>query len=431
MDNTFIPKGMEIIKQAIDEDNADNYEKAYSLYEQGVKHLITGLKYVKQENSKKIITQKAEQYVTRMEQLKEIMDGGLKKPVVAGPSGGDGKSASAGSSDKKDDSETTKLKGALEGAIVKEKPNVKWEDVAGLEQAKKLLKETVILPAKFPHLFQGAVKPWRGILLYGPPGTGKSYLAKALATEAGSTFFSVSSSVLVSNFQGESERLVRNLFEMARENVPSIIFIDEVDSLCGSRSEGENESSRRIKTEFLVQMQGVGKGNDGILVLGATNTPWELDPAIRRRFEKRVYIPLPEPPARAAMFKIHIKDTPNTLQDADFMHLAKLTDGLQGGDISICVREALYSPVRLCQDATHFKKVADPAGKYDFVWTPCSPGDQNAVEMSIYDIEGDKLLPPALELKHFLKAVASTKAAVSAADIARHDEWTQEFGMEG
>lgn len=434
MDNTFIPKGMEIIKQAIDEDNADNYEKAYSLYEQGIKHLLTGLKYVKQEKSKQIVTQKVDQYLTRMEQLKELMDGKSRAPVMAGGGTGSqntGKPGSGNAPASKEDSETAKLKGALDSAIVREKPNVKWEDVAGLEQAKKLLKETVILPAKFPHLFQGAVKPWRGILLYGPPGTGKSYLAKALATEAGSTFFSVSSSDLVSKFQGESERLVRNLFEMARENVPAIIFIDEVDSLCGSRSEGENESSRRIKTEFLVQMQGVGKGNDGVLVLGATNTPWELDPAIRRRFEKRVYIPLPEPQARAQMFKIHIKDTPNALVDADYMQLAKLTDGLQGGDISICVREALYAPVRLCQDATHFKKVADPAGKYDFIWTPCSPGDPNAVEMSIYDIEGDKLLPPAVELKHFLKAVANTKAAVSAADLVRHDQWTQEFGMEG
>ncbi|CAN0160937.1 unnamed protein product, partial [Hapterophycus canaliculatus] len=119
----------------------------------------------------------------------------------------------------------------------------------------------------------------------------------------------------VSKWQGESEKLVRNLFELAREHERSIIFIDEVDSMCGSRSEGENDSARRIKTEFLVQMQGVGNTHDGILVLGerATNVPWELDPAMRRRFEKRIYIPLPEPEARSIMFKLHLGDTANTL----------------------------------------------------------------------------------------------------------------------
>ena len=154
--------------------------------------------------------------------------------------------------------EKDKLQDAISSAIVTEKPNIKWSDVAGLESAKEGLKEAVIMPVKFPQLFQGARKPWTGILLYGPPGTGKSFLAKACATECDSTFFSVSSSDLVSKWQGESERLVKNLFELARERKPSMIFIDEVDSLCGKRTEGENESSRRIKTEFLVQMDGCG-----------------------------------------------------------------------------------------------------------------------------------------------------------------------------
>jgi vacuolar protein-sorting-associated protein 4 len=237
-------------------------------------------------------------YMGRAEYIKKTV---LDKP--AEPQGGSGGGSGAAAQKKKqegdnDDEEESKLEGALASAIVTETPNVSWDDVKGLENAKEGLKEAVVLPIRFPQLFDEVRQPWRGILLYGPPGTGKSFLAKACATECEGTFFSISSSDLVSKWMGESEKLIKQLFKMARERKPSIIFIDEVDSLCGSRSEGENDSSRRIKTEFLVQMQGVGNSMDGVLVLGATNVPWELDNAIRRRFQKRIYIPLPEAVAR-------------------------------------------------------------------------------------------------------------------------------------
>lgn len=228
------------------------------------------------------------------------------------------------------------------GAIVKEKPNVKWDDVAGLHSAKEALKEAVILPIKFPHLFVGKRKPWRGILLYGPPGTGKSFLAKAVATEANATFFSVSSSDLLSKWLGESEKLVRQLFEMARAQAPSIVFVDEVDSLCSARSDTESESARRVKTEFLVQMNGVGKDLEGVLVLAATNIPWQLDPAIRRRFEKRIYISLPDEAARGRMFQIHLGDTPHTLLPADYKELARRTDGYPV--LAIFVSQSMFCP---------------------------------------------------------------------------------------
>jgi len=309
---------------------------------------------------------------------------------------------------------------------------VKWDDVAGLEQAKGLLKEAVILPIKFPQLFTGQRKPWKGILLYGPPGTGKSYLAKAVATEAGaSCFLSVSSSDLVSKFQGESERLVKNLFELARKNSPAIVFIDEIDSLCSTRGEGENDSARRIKTEFLVQMQGVGQDNTGILVLGATNTPWELDPAIRRRFEKRVYIPLPEKDARVTLFNSNIGKTPHSLSASDFNSLGLRTDGYSGSDISVVVRDALYEPVRTCQSSSHFKKVKDPTGKKDYLYEPCSPGDIAGVEIALMDIESDRLKPMDVNMKHFESAMNHSKPSVSPQDLGKFEEWTKMFGQDG
>lgn len=245
-------------------------------------HLI---KFEQNPSLKKLYSDKMSQYMNRAEYIKKtVLD--KPPPESSGSAGGGGAAAQAkkNEGDKGGDDESAKLEGALSDAIVTETPNVKWEDVSGLEAAKEGLKEAVVLPIRFPQLFDEVRQPWRGILLYGPPGTGKSFLAKACATECEGTFFSISSSDLVSKWMGESEKLIKQLFKMARDKKPSIIFIDEVDSLCGSRSEGENDSSRRIKTEFLVQMQGVGNSMDGVLVLGATNVPWELDNAIRRRF---------------------------------------------------------------------------------------------------------------------------------------------------
>jgi len=323
-----------------------------------------------------------------------------------------------------------------------EKPNIKWSDVAGLDAAKESLKEAVILPIKFPHLFTGNRKPWRGILLFGPPGTGKSYLAKAVATEANnSTFFSVSSSDLVSKWLGESEKLVKNLFQMAREHKPSIIFIDEVDSLCSSRSDNESESARRIKTEFLVQMQGVGNDNDGILVLGATNIPWVLDAAIRRRFEKRIYIPLPEEHARTNMFKLNMGETTAKISDDEYRYLGANTEGYSGADISLVVRDALMQPVRRVQTATHFKQTSGPDPTFQGdkkaapivhdLWEPCSPGDRAGVEKSWMDIPGDKLKEPAVDFNMMSKSLQSQKATVNDEDLAKLTKFANDFGQDG
>lgn len=156
-------------------------------------------------------------------------------------------------------------------------------------------------------------------------------------------------------------RLVKLLFSMARENKPSVIFIDEIDALCGPRGEGESEASRRIKTEILVQMDGVGNDSKGILVLGATNIPWQLDAAIRRRFQRRVHIGLPDPNGRARMFKLAIGDTDTALQASDYSVLSTKSDGFSGSDISNVVQHALMRPVRKILQATHFKAVCHRA----------------------------------------------------------------------
>ena len=257
-----------------------------------------------------------------------------------------------------------------------------------------------------------------------------------MATEAKSTFFSVSSSDLVSKWLGESERLVKNLFEMARANKPAIIFIDEVDSLCSSRTDSENDATRRIKTEFLVQMQGVGVDNDGILVLGATNIPWGLDAAIRRRFEKRIYIPLPEEAARFRMFEIHLGNTNTDCKPAHMVKLAKSTDGYSGADIGIVVREALMRPIRKVQNATHFKYIQGPAPNdpdtiVNDLLTPCGPRDPAAIEMNWTQIESDKLKEPNVIEEDLFLSLENTRPTVNGDDLKKFEQFTADFGQEG
>jgi len=433
-DGNFLQKAIQFVQQATDKDNSKEYAEAFRLYQLSLEYFMTALKYERNEKTKLTIKQKMAEYIARAEKLKEFLD--KKQPVATGggPSKGIGSGAKAGNDE--DSEENKKLKDSLGGTILKEKPNVKWDDVAGLYGAKEALKEAVILPIKFPQLFTDKRKPWKGILLYGPPGTGKSYLAKAIATEADSTFLSVSSADLVSKWLGESEKLVRNLFDMARENKPSIIFIDEIDSLCGSRSDSESESAKRIKTEFLVQMNGVGNDTEGVLVLAATNIPWVLDSAMRRRFEKRIYIPLPDAAARAKVFTIHLGKTPHKLAPENFKHLGEMTEGYSGADISIIVRDAMMQPVRLVQTATHFKKVSGPDRKdpnkiiHDYL-TPCSPGDPDAIEMTWVQVDGNKLKEPEITYADFMKTLKQVRPSVSPDDLGKHIKFTEEFGQEG
>nr|ADW82830.1 vacuolar protein sorting protein 4 [Breviata anathema] len=222
---------------------------------------------------------------------------------------------------------------------------------------------------------------------------------------------------------------------MAREAKPSIIFIDEIDSLCGSRGEGESESARRIKTEFLVQMNGVGGNEEGVLVLGATNIPWTLDSAIRRRFERRVYIPLPEAPARMTMFKIHTAGCNLDISPEDFKDLADATSGYSGADISIVVRDALMMPIRKVQTATHFKYTTgtDPVTGtiVNDLLTPCSPADPGAMEMNLMSVTPSKLKEPPVTMADLRKAITTTRPSVSEKDLDMVRKFTEEFGMEG
>jgi vacuolar protein-sorting-associated protein 4 len=245
------------------------------------------------------------------------------------------------------DEEEKRLREMISDTIISERPNIKMSEVAGLADAKQAIDDAILAPMKHPELFKGkARQPWRGILFYGPAGCGKTLVAKAVASEVNATFFNVSAANIVSKWLGESERLVMNLFELARKNQPAIIFIDELDSIGVSRSGDDVGGERRLKTQLLTELQGLASNEEErITLIGATNLPWELDFALRSRFEKKIHVPLPTRDARAKIFEIHMEDV-EVSPTVEYEELADLTEGYSGRDISVVCREAAMEPIR-------------------------------------------------------------------------------------
>ncbi|PSK54011.1 hypothetical protein B9Z65_7817 [Elsinoe australis] len=291
---------------------------------------------------------------------------------------------------------------------------VRWDDISGLSTAKLALKENVIYPFLRPDLFRGLREPARGILLFGPPGTGKTMLARALATESRSTFFSIGASSLTSKFLGESEKLVRALFAVAKLCGPSIVFIDEIESLLGKRGEGGHDALERVKTEFLVgwsdlqraaagKERGEGeKDEEGdasrVLVLAATNLPWLIDEAARRRFVRRQYIPLPERETRKAQLGKLLERQKAELSEGELGRLVELTDGFSGSDITSLAKDAAMGPLR-------------------------------ALGERLLDMSPDEIRPISFE--DFEASLMNIRPSVSKAGLREFEEWAAEFGERG
>lgn len=235
----------------------------------------------------------------------------------------------------------------IKNEIMDSGKTITWNDIAGLECIKKIVKEVVVFPMLRPDIFTGLRRPPKGILLFGPPGTGKTLIGKCIASQSKSTFFSISASSLTSKWIGDGEKMVRALFAVAKVHQPSVIFIDEIDSLLTQRSETEHESSRRLKTEFLVQLDGAATSEDDrVLIVGATNRPQELDEAARRRLVKRLYVPLPELEARKQIINNLLKSVRHDLDEEDIAKIAERSAGYSGADMTNLCKEASMEPIR-------------------------------------------------------------------------------------
>ncbi|XP_052058183.1 spastin-like isoform X2 [Mytilus californianus] len=290
-----------------------------------------------------------------------------------------------------------KLAETILGEIIDTGPHVDFKDIAGQEASKQALHEIVILPALRPELFTGLRAPARGLLLFGPPGNGKTMLAKAVANESSATFFNISASSLTSKWVGEGEKLVRAMFTLARELQPSIVFMDEVDSLLCERREGENDASRRLKTEFLVQFDGVtGCSDDKILIMGATNRPQELDDAVLRRFAKRIYVQMPLRETRRSMLKHLLSKQGNPLSDSELNQIASLTEGYSGSDLNALAKDAALGPIR-----------------------DLSASEVKTVQAS--NVRG-------ISVEDFLQSLQRIRRSVPQGTLQKYEEWNRDYG---
>ncbi|XP_017465647.1 PREDICTED: spastin isoform X2 [Rhagoletis zephyria] len=282
--------------------------------------------------------------------------------------------------------------------IVEGGAKVEWSDIAGQEVAKQALQEMVILPSVRPELFTGLRAPAKGLLLFGPPGNGKTLLARAVATECSATFLNISAASLTSKYVGDGEKLVRALFAVAREMQPSIIFIDEVDSLLSERSSNEHEASRRLKTEFLVEFDGLPGNPEGdrIVVLAATNRPQELDEAALRRFTKRVYVSLPDMDTRELLLSRLLEKQGSPLGTEALRRLAKLTEGYSGSDLTALAKDAALEPIR----------------------------ELNMEQVKCLDISA---MRPITE-NDFHNSLKRIRRSVASQSLNSYEKWSQEYG---
>jgi len=389
-------------KEAVELDEHGKYQQAINKYKRAAGIFIKYLKHSDNYEMNAMVQKQSEEYLNRAKDLKAQISGHRPKrtgssPASSSDSPKDDKIKSEGGQFSEEEQEMIDM---ISGTIVTESPEIRWKHIAGLDNCKQALREAIVLPMLKPELFTGARKPWAGILLFGPPGCGKTLLAKAAATECQATFFSASSADLLSKWLGESEKLISSLFKVARLRAPSLIFIDEIDSIATKRGGGsEGGGERRVKTQLLSEIQGLkSTGKKRLLVLGATNRPWDIDEAMLSRFQKKVYVPLPDLAARSAIFMIETEGVGAAMDEDDFIELGVRSEGYSGRDISNVCQEVIMMPIR----------ELDMSGLLE----------NSNQEVKVRDIEVD-------DFKQTLKKV---KPMTNAKSLKQYQDWAQEYG---
>jgi len=400
VDSKLYQYAVQEAQAAVALDENGQYRQALNKYQRAAEILIQFVQYNKNPIMIRKCHDQIEQYLDRANVLKAHLSGPRVKRGKPSSKPSEPKEGEAAVVEGEYTAEEQEIIDSISGTILTESPDVKWIDIAGLDGSKQALREAIVLPIMKPNLFKGARKPWSGILLFGPPGCGKTLLARAAATECEATFFSVSSADLLSKWLGESEKLISSLFKVARIKAPSLIFMDEIDSVATKRGEGhEGGGERRVKTQLLAEIQGIKSGSKKpLLVLGATNRPWDIDTAMLSRFEKKVYVPLPDLPARVGIFKIHTAGINMAIPEEDFIELGVRSDGYSGRDISNVCREVIMLPIR----------ELDMGGLLE----------NSDKEVIVRDIN----------LQDFTKTLKKVKPMTTGSSLRQYEQWAKEFG---
>jgi katanin p60 ATPase-containing subunit A1 len=294
--------------------------------------------------------------------------------------------------------EVSKSPDMAEQLIVSQKPSTTWDDIGGLEEAKDTLKDAIIMP--FVGGKPDFVKATRTILLYGPPGTGKTLLAKASSNTLSATFFEAKASGLLSKYFGESSKIISSLFDKAEDMQPSLVFMDEIDSVAASRSGGIDDASRRVLGQLLQELEGFSTSREKVIFIGATNRPWDLDDALLSRFQRKIYVPLPDAESRKRIFEIHLGSA--DLGDIDVGDLVSMSEGYSGRDIASLCQAAINVMVR--------------------------ERNRGMDSMDAKALENYTLSTRPLAKADFEKAFGKVRPASDERMLSRYVSWEKEFG---
>jgi len=295
--------------------------------------------------------------------------------------------------------------------------------VVGMKHIKKILDDAIHLPREMPHLFTGNRTATRSVLLYGPPGTGKTLVAKAVARSAGVPFYSVSSAELISKYVGESEKYVKSMFDIVKHNKPSILFLDEIESLCARR---EETAHTKTVQQFLVQLDGISQNGsmEGVFLIGCTNTPWNLDEAMIRRLEKRIYIGLPSCEEREALLHFYLTKNDCSLNRKEMKEIATVTEHFSSADIHQLSKTAAMIPIDVMREASYF------ALREDGILTPCNRSHEQGIPMTYAEVPDKSCIEvPPITYQMVLESLKSTKSSVDTGKLKEYEQWTRKYGQ--